>query len=394
LTLNLLPTVWMAYSALLKQYSFDVVIALIPFCLPDAFYERVLGRGEKGWQGFALASLCALSFTGVIALLGRVGGWYAVGLAGGRRSFSARGALLFAAGVAVFLGCLWLTELRHTVDQQYLYEFHERCVVGTDWSRTHKVLDKMIVGWYSGGPEFYKARALSEPMLVVLRVLFGAGVVGILLGAFGQGTAARAADAGWGSRSAGCLVAVGGLVVVSSLMQYPACAGRLTLFLFFPLQMILMEGTAWAHEALGRRSGKPPLAEAAATLLLVLMLPAAWRNLEQLALEDVPSNMKPLLVHVRERPELTLLATPCSLRQVEAHPGGMGAERVVVLPFDLDMQRDLPWGEELWLINAHRKPYCRRYMKTIVDLSVEQRKLHTESNSADLFWLRLPDAPP
>jgi hypothetical protein len=168
----------------------------------------------------------------------------------------------------------------------------------------------------------------------------------------------------------------------------------LTLFLFFPLQMVLMEGTAGVHAAIRRRSGGLPLAGAAAALLLACMIPGAYRNLSHMALDDVPSNMKPLLAYVRERPELTVLATPCSKRQIETHPGGLGAERVVVLPFDLDKERDLPWGEEVWLINAHRKPYCRFYMKSIVDLGVAQRKMHTSKNSADLFWVQLPDEPP
>jgi hypothetical protein len=400
LVLMLIPTVWFAFSAMLKQYSFDMLIALIPFCLRDDFYERALGKGEGRWKLLPLCALTALSYSAVIAVLGRVAGWYVAGIVRGRLRYDLRAMALFAGGILVFLGLLWFTDLRHTVGEQYLYAFHERCVIGSDWSRTHQVLDRMAVGWYAGGPEFYRERGLPPSLMTILRIFFLVGVAGIALSALrgiadGDDRARR-----WGSRSLGCLVAVAGLVLASIAMRYPACAGRLTLFAFFPLQIVLLEGIDVIHSAIARRESRLPiaglpLANLALGLLLAAMLPAVQRNLSHMALRDVPANMKPLLAHIRERPELPVLVTPCSRRQVEAHPGGLGAARIVYLPFDLDMERDLPLGEEVWILNAHQKFTCRQYMRTVAGIALEQRKFYVpRENTAELMLLRLPEKLP
>ena len=89
------------------------------------------------------------------------------------------------------------------------------------------------------------------------------------------------------------------------------------------------------------------------------MSPAAVRNVSGLVTRDVESNFRPLAHHIREDSGLTVLATSCSQFSVSSFPGGLGAP-VRYLPLFVKPERDLPLGEEVWLLNASDIPYCRR----------------------------------
>jgi len=391
--LNLIPATWFAYSAMLKQYTFDVFVALIPFCLSDAFFERSIREGRRSLRLFLVTALCAFSYTYVIALLGRVGGWYLAGLRRDGWRCSVRGVAVFGAGVALFMASLWITDLQYTVGQPTLSDFWGHRVIGEDWSRTHRLLNHMVVGWYKGRIEFSVAGGLPPSAILALQLCAGLGLFAIVRQlARGAGIEERPPEAlgAWGSRSVGCLVTILGLLVASYLMTYPVIAGRLTLFVLFPLQMLIVEGLCLLHMELERwKIGR--LARVGAALLLVAaMSPTAVRNVSALVTRDVESNFKPLAPHIREGSELTVLVTGCSKSSVSSFPGGLGA-RVRYLPLFVKPERDLPLGEEVWLLNASDRPYCRRLVRRLSRLAAGAEAYHTEENTAQLFRLRFPE---
>ena len=61
------------------------------------------------------------------------------------------------------------------------------------------------------------------------------------------------ADERWGSRSAACLAGIVGVIATSFLLDYPICAGRLTLYALFFQQLLLLEGIDWLRSAAGGR---------------------------------------------------------------------------------------------------------------------------------------------
>jgi len=74
------PSAWRKHVARsgiqLKQYTFDVMLALVPFLIEDGFFERSLIRGERSLWLVCLAAPCAVSYTYPIALGARIIGWY------------------------------------------------------------------------------------------------------------------------------------------------------------------------------------------------------------------------------------------------------------------------------------------------------------------------------
>jgi hypothetical protein len=391
--LNLIPATWFAYSAMLKQYTFDVFVALIPFCLSDAFFERSIREGRRSSRVFLVTALCAFSYTYVIALLGRVGGWYLAGLRRDGWRCGVRGVGIFGAGVALFMASLWITDLQYTVGQPAVSDFWSSRVIGEDWSHNCWLLNHMVVGWYKGRIEFSVAGGLPPLAILALQLCAGLGLFAIVRRlARGAGSEERPPEAlgAWGSRSVGCLVAILGLVVASPLMTYPVTAGRLTLFLLFPLQMLIVEGLCLLHTELERWKIGRWARVGAALLLVVAMSPVAARNVSGLVTRDVESNFRPLAQHIRERSELTVLATSCSQFSVSSFPGGLGAP-VRYLPLFVKPERDLPHGEEFWLLNASDIPYCRRLARRLSWAAASSEAYHTEENTAQLFRLRFPE---
>jgi hypothetical protein len=251
----------------------------------------------------------------------------------------------------------------------------------------------MVVGWYKGRVEFSVAGGLPPSAIFVLQLCAGLGLFAIVRQvARGAGIEERPPEAlgAWGSRSVGGLVVILGLVVASYLMVYPVMAGRLTLFALFPLQMLIVEGLCLLHVEFGRWKVGSSARVVAALLLVAAMSPAAVRNVSGLVTRDVEANFRPLAPHIREGSELTVLVTVCSKASVSSFPGGLGAP-VQYLPLFVEPERDLPLGEEVWLLNASGRFHCRRQARRLSRAAVSSRAYHTEENTAQLFRLRFPE---
>lgn len=393
--LNLVPTSWFVYSAFLKQYTLDVLLALIPFCLSDDFYDATLRRGERPARLLLLALPVMTSFTYLIPLLGRIGGW-ALAAVGGRRFEVKTGSIgILAAGLALALASLWATDLRFTVGQTAVTAFHYDYILFNKPGMVDNLLHRLAIGWYTGRGEFHMAAGVAMPLLRIVEALLVLGLARTLFRSLRTGRPSPDADAAWGSRSAGSLVTIAGLLVASPIMQYPISEGRMTLFLLFHLQMMILEGAALVSTlfarierpaGLGRRLGL------VFSLALALGLaPAAGRNVYTMLTRSPPTNIKPVLPQIAEHADLTLYVTACSFKQVQTLPGGVPSRRVEYLTFEFDPLRDLPAGEEVLLLNVHRARHCRAFVTRSAEVAAESRRLSSERDNVDLLWLRLPE---
>src|SRR5205809_1304354 len=54
---------WLDQAIQLKQYSFDVLLALVPFLLDDAFFKDTLSEGKRKLRLAIIALPCLLSYT-------------------------------------------------------------------------------------------------------------------------------------------------------------------------------------------------------------------------------------------------------------------------------------------------------------------------------------------
>jgi hypothetical protein len=394
--LNLIPTSWFIYSAFVKQYTFDVFLALLPFCLSDEFYERHLRRGESPGMLVLLALPCALSYTYVIPLLGRLAGWFATtSLAAARRPLvEGRAALTLAGAIAGMLACLYVTDLRFTIDQPGVTNFHSDYILGRDWSRTPLLLQRLAIGWYTGSTEFSVSTGPPMRFLQFLGVFTVIGIARVAFDGFALGRSAPEAPASWGSRSMGSLATICGLILASPIMSYPITEGRMTLFLLVHVQILTLEGLSFVIMQLERKKGARlaavPLGLVLGLAIAAGLAPAAWRNASGMLVRDSPSNIRGVLPKIHEHRGLPLLVTVCSRKQVESLPEGVGAVEVQHLDFLPDYERDLPMGQAFLMLNAHETYNCRRYLRTVAKVATRKQRLSSDYDSAELWWFEMP----
>jgi hypothetical protein len=406
LVLNMVPTSWLAYSAMLKQYTFDVFVALVPFSVSDAFFEQSLRRGRRLWRPLLLTLFCAMSYTYAVALLARVAGWYLGGLsAGGQRGLrrglsqgryrlNARAVCAFVCGVLVCSLSLWFTDLRHTLKQDFVFDFWGKCILAQvwgDWDSAITLLNRFAFGWYEGAQEFALARRLPLAALAILKISFCLGLVRIAWSVFGRRAAISPELEEWGSRSVGCLLCVLALLAASAVIGYPVCAGRLTLFASCCMQIVLLEGLSLVYVGLRRLRYGPAVATAFLVLTIALLVPTAVRNTGRVIQSDVPQNIRPLARRMRERSDLPVLVLPCMRKQVETLPEGLGVASVEYLDFEDDWASRVPSGGQAWVLDVrYGWGFCRAALPAIRNLATDVERFHTLEDTANLFLATFP----
>jgi len=381
-----LPATWFVYGAMLKPYSFDVMLAMAPFLLPDEFYEKSLAdRGKRG-RLLALTALGALSYPFSMALLARVGGWWIARAARGTFSVTGVGALTLALGMAAFGASIWLTDLRHTSGLgPALAEFWGRCIVGHEGTGTLALLDRFAIGWFDGRAEFSQKQAgLGEPALLVLRA-------GIVLGLLRIGASAllpALRTKGWESRSIGCALVLLGLPIASLLGGYPICAGRLTLFALLPIVIVVLEGFQLLADGLRRIPAGSWLAALGGALLVAWIAPASYRDTAALAGAPAPEDLRPLLAITRDAPQLPILTTSCTRKQLETLPEGVAAT-VLYIEQGGAIVVATSESREAWLLYAPTS-FCRSSVARARKAVESAERLHVDDRGARLLRVRYP----
>ncbi len=391
--LLVIPAPWFVYGAMLKSYSFDVLLALLPFLLSDRFYDETLAQGRRPLRLLLLTGGGALSYPFAMALLARAGGWWLVRARSGSPRVSPRGVFLLALGMALFAGCLWYTDLRHTsVLGEVLRDYWRKCLVGAEGTGTIALLDRFAIGWWDGRTEFSNRDGLGPFAVTVLRLAVVAGLVRIGALLARPAPAADAATATWGSRSAGCALVVVGLPVASLVGSYPICAGRLTLFALLPMLVMVLEGLAFAAEGLRRLPVGPWLAAAAGVALLAVVAPTSYREAAQLVASPAPDDLRSVLERTRERSELPILTTSCTRKQIETLPEGIAAP-VHYIEKGGALTVAATATSEAWLLYVP-EPFCRRSITRIRQAAEAYEQKHTQKDGARLIYVRFRQPPP
>lgn len=391
LVLALIPPTWFAYASVLKQYTLDVALALIPFLLPDAFYERRLREG-RGIAALAWLTLpCLFSFTYVIPLLGRLIGWYLGGLPRGRRNLAPRAGAALAVSLVLAMALLWLIDMRHTAGFDPVFRFWAKCIPSASWARTPALLAGMVGGWYRQMPFGPHGSGLPAALVALLGLGFVTGAYAIVRRGLGPPPPTGSDEAAWGSRSLGCLVLLGGLVAASLVVRYPLCPGRLTLFALFALQIVTLEGFAFAARQLARLPRGRAAAGALIAVLVVLLAPHAWRNVRYQIVRDTPENVRPLLHHLDEEPDLPVLVAACSQRQVATLPELFEVERIEY--YEERVTAGLsgwPDAEEFFVISAGSAFYCPWFQRSLETWADELVPYHNAYlHTAALYRVRM-----
>jgi hypothetical protein len=386
--LNLVSMTWPMYSALMKQYTFDVFLALVPFILSDRFFERWLRRGDQLWKGALLTGLCAFSYTYPVALLGRICGWYASEFGRTRRSISPRGAVSFITVLAISLASLWWTDLRHTLSNEQVFNFWSRCAVGNDWEKTWGLVNNFAFGWYGHGARSGPPGLPWLPLLL-LKLTFVAGLIHTVRTV--RWPVDKDAPTDWGSRSIGCLATLGGLFAASALIQYPLCSGRLTLFVLCFQQIILFEGFCWLNRIFDRFAVGRYLSIALGVAMIGVVVPVALTRTTDFLESGPPQNIRPLLEHMHARSDLPVYVMPCIQPQVMTLPEGLAPSSAVYVK----KGTPTPWEQAVWILDIESRFWqCQTSRGILRSKATAWKRVRGPEGAAHLYLARFPKERP
>ncbi len=427
--LTLVPGDWFAYGAMFKQYSLDVLVALLPFLIADSTLDRMWRDGE-GRGRIALQVLpCLVSLSYGIALLGR---WVGYGLGSARRQgVPPTGTWVgLAAGLSGAMALSYGIDLRHAFENRIAFDFWgaRGCLASGDPVADVTLIGRWLVDWFVGknpfggrlpvlpavatgllvaagagalrvigervrpgvgpGPDLEDARATSTPPGAVATPPGAAatppGVASTL-----PGVAERAA---WGTRSLSAAATVGGLFAAGLLLSYPLCANRLTLFAFFSLLLVTLEGVAWAGESLARR-GRGAWAEAIPLMIALAVGPSAAATVEALLTQDAPENLRPLLAQMARAPQRTVVVGYCSAPQALTLPEWIERDDIVYAHDRMAEGRfPIPVDQDVWLVTTGGGEVCRAWTQRVRERATRFDAVTPAGRGAMLFSVRVDAA--
>ncbi|MFQ5766927.1 MAG: hypothetical protein ACE5ID_02965, partial [Acidobacteriota bacterium] len=370
--------VWILQAASLKQYTFDVMLGLIPFVLPDRFFRRLLE--EPGGQRplFLLTLPLALSYSYSIPLAGRIMGCILHGRAdrrrGARQAFSIRRLALFAAASIFWMGLLYVTDLRFD-SRSTVAGFWSGCVLRDQLAHPQAMLMpllRLFFAWY--------LHTLPAAFSVPLGLLLLVGMGRVAWGWTGRRPSFAGHPMAWAAIPSGSLVTLAGLVTASLLAGYPICRGRLTLFVMLHVQILILLGACMAWSSARFRMA----ARGAMILLVVGLVPMALRAANTLRLQPAKENLRPLLARLDVSRSSVLFIHDCSLRQWRTLP-----EKPLLqgIPLDGNQQENLERLRAargpVWLLWTHQIGPCGERLEGLRQAATTWNVVY-EGNSAGL----------
>ncbi len=327
---------WLDQAIQLKQYTFDVALALVPFAVSDAVLQRAFVEGKERTRLalFALPSL--LSYTYPLAFGARLLGWYLEHgrLRGWKVRLSAVG--LVATVTLMALAAIWLTDHRFNLqDKASYFSYWRDCILSSSLPHgagaTLRLLAKFLWGWHGRMPP-------------VTAGMIGLQAIGIF--AIAQRWKRRAAEETlWGSRSMGALVLLVGMVAASLLVHYPICAGRAMLFTQLQTQVLALEGAIWLLQNVRRAK----LVNGLLWAFVAVLLFYSGRQFVRTAATEPDENLLPAVALIDRNQADSIWVHPCSVAQVRSLPDGLPVDRVIV-----DTKNRLPErGQRMWVVWTH-----------------------------------------
>ena len=325
--LALIPTTWPVYGVMLKQYSLEVMLALCALALSDRTLSSLFEGGRGRWRAALLGLPWLISYGYVFAITGRCAAWLLWRLRQGDLRLDARAAVIGVLGLAAWGGLLYYTDIQHT-PSSLLTKFWQSCLLVADQSLRPEVIDHLGFAWYRTS-RYFRYTAVPPALIWVLRALLGLGLFGALASLARGAAPGPTPRDGWGSRAIAVPLIVLALILGSVPLSYPLCAGRLTLFVLPPLQILILEGLAGLYGWLDR----VPRGSLGVTLLCgglgLALLPSATSSVSRLISESPPGNLRLALAEIDRAPDLPVVVDPCTHEMIRALPGGWSGLQVM-----------------------------------------------------------------
>lgn len=329
---------WLEQAIQLKQYTLDVAFALVPFIVSDQFFAEALGgRKRKAWL-VALAAPCVFSYTYPMALTARVVGWYLYRLRGRAWRTGWPGLFALAAPVAVALVIIWWTDHRfNIVDRASYFVYWDECILRTrieqGISSTLRLIAKFLWGWHGRQP-------LVTAGMAPLQIL---GVCYVLKRWRDHNSLVD--DVQWGSRSLGSLVLLAVVLLASAAINYPICAGRVTLFTQVHTHILALEGALFVLTFPGKRKAALGLLY----IFIAVLMFHSVRTYVRSATSEPAENLSPVVSLIDAEIANAVWVHPCSSAQVRSLPEPLPVERVI-----FGSEKKFPErGDKVWIVWSH-----------------------------------------
>jgi hypothetical protein len=355
---------WLDAGIQLKQYTLDVLVALIPFLMGDEFFKAPLVDGKRKTRLMLLAIPCLVSYTYPLALVARVAGWYVDHCRRRGWRLNSSGACALIVPVAVGLVGIWLTDHRFNfIDQPAYLTYWNKCVVRSRFEQGagsgFKLIAGFIWGWHHG--------RLMPVVIAAVAPLQALGIYRVIKRWKDRRTDSDTGS--WGSRTLGSLALLIGVILASALVNYPICTGRLVLFTQVHTQILAIEGALFILGSYSERKSAMIFLYSAIGIVSVY---SGHRYIDFIRSEP-RENIRPMLSLMKPEIANTVLVHPCSVAQVESLPEPLPVERVV---FESKREPPLPGGRAWILWTNLSDDYCREWLNDARSRALSWQVIH------------------
>jgi len=352
---------WLDQAIQLKQYTFDVLLALVPFLIADALLDEIFVRGERKPILLALVLPVLFSYTYPMALGARLIGWY---LYRGRATawrLNKSAIFILIMIFALAMISIWATDYRFNFkDSASYFSYWDDCIlrsrIAHGFTETTRLLAKFLWGWHGRQP---LVTAVIAPLQLI-------GVYSVVRGWKKR----ERNDSEWGSRSVGSIVLIGGVILASLLVNYPICAGRVTLFAQIHLQILAVEGALFLLTRLSRSK----LAAAVSYVLIGVILFHSLREFARFVRAEPEENLRPAIAEIDPNAANTVWVHPCSVAQIRSLPEPLPVSEVLLGT----EKRVPPRGQKVWIIWSHLgEESCRARLEQLQRQAAVWEIVHT-----------------
>ena len=324
---------WLEQAIQVKQYSLDVLVALLPFLIRDSLLDESLLNGRRRLLPVLLALPCFLSYSYPLALGGRIIGWFLVSLRSGRWRVNVISASLLLVPSLIGFGLLIAIDYRQGADLSgYWSHCDLRKAIGRGPIDVLRLLGDLFFGWYPGRFKLLVASAVGLLMTVgIWRVI----------SRFRRG---EIVNDEWGSRSVSSLAVLFFLLLAGLMIGYPICAGRLTLFAQIQFQIIALEGLL-----LVLTIRRPTLSISVALAFCLLMGVHSIKRYSDVMGGESDENLRPVLPLIDSTLADNVWVHPCSVLQVKSLLKPLPVSNVI-----MQTRREMPPPDQKsWIVWTH-----------------------------------------
>jgi hypothetical protein len=357
-------TFWLEQAIQLRHYSFEVMLAMVPFLLSDQFFKETLIEGKHKIGALAMALPCFLSYTYLLPFGARLSGWYVHHgrHTGWRLHWLRAGGVIVTATIGT--ASILAIDYAHGAN---LTDYWKSCILSWQLKQGFlsglRLLVDFLWGWHHG--------RLMPLVLIAVAPLQGLAVCSILMRLKNAGVGTE--DGRWGSRSIGSLVLLAGVVAASLLAGYPICAGRLTLFTQVHTQLLAIEGSLYILSFWNRSR----IARAFLYVCIAIVMIYSGHRYIEFIRDEPPENLRPMLLLIKPEVANTVWVHPCSVAQVESLPEHLAVDEVLLRT----RNRLPPKGRKVWILWTHlSEGYCREQLDGVRSEALKWQVIHEGRN--------------